>query len=129
MGNSLDECANRYRNFCLKYTPPKKEARQYHWGSRLLAGMEKPRRGCEYDSPGQMKFGFVNRLCQVSKSPEIQAIAKNFTDAKRAYPTFNTNFLFFFIMACFKFPKKLFYTFFTTETQSLSVKIFISILF
>jgi len=66
--------------------------------------MEKPRRGQVYNSPGQMNFGFVNQ-CQVmvicaqaglspqitierpacSESPEIQAIAKNFTAANRAF--------------------------------------------
>ena len=87
MGNSLDECADRYRRFCIKYTPPKKGSRQYHWGSRLLLGMEKPRRGYEYNSPGQMNFGFVNQ-CQVSESPERQAITQTFTDANRAFSNF-----------------------------------------
>jgi len=50
----------------------------------FLRGMEKPQQGQVYHSPGQMKFGFINQ-CQVSKSPEIQAIAKNFTMANRAF--------------------------------------------
>ena len=74
MGDSLDECASRYRNFCIKYTPPKKTQRQYHWGSRLLAGIEKPRRNQKYESPRQMNFSFLGR-CQVSTNPEITAIA------------------------------------------------------
>ena len=62
MGDSLDECAARLRNFCIKYTPPKKERREYHWGSRLLAGIEKPRRGQSYHSAGQYQFGFAGEL-------------------------------------------------------------------
>ena len=53
---------------------------------RLLEGMEKPRRGKDYHSAGQMKFGFANQ-CQVSGSPEIGAIAQAFTDANRGLAT------------------------------------------
>ena len=87
MGNTLDECADRYRNFCLKYRPPKKRAFQYHWGSRLLEGMEKPRRGREHYSAGQMRFSFDTR-CQVSGSPEIAEVAQAFASANRATATF-----------------------------------------
>jgi putative transposase len=87
IGNTLDECAARYRYFCIRYTPPKKTERQYFWGSRLLAGRKKPRRGQNYHSAGQMKFSFVHQ-CQVSGSPEIAAIAQTFTDANRASPAF-----------------------------------------
>ena len=87
MGQSLDECASRYRNFCIKYTPPKKEKRAYHWGSRLLAGIEKPRRNRKYESPGQMNFGFA-KGCQVSENPLVTGIARTFVSANRVYPTF-----------------------------------------
>ena len=86
MGDTLDECASRYRYFCIKYTPKKKEKRVYHWGSRLLAGIEKPRRNQKYESPGQMNFGFAE--CQVSENPSVTGIARTFVSANRVYPTF-----------------------------------------
>ncbi|MBI1930193.1 hypothetical protein HYR99_38825 [Candidatus Poribacteria bacterium] len=87
MGNTLDECASRYRHFCQKYTPPRKEARPYHWGSRLLFGIEKPRRGQACHPTGQMNFPFVNP-CQVSENPDLSGFAHTFVDANRAFPTF-----------------------------------------
>lgn len=89
MGNTLDECAARYRYFCIKYTPKKKERRKYHWGSRLLAGIEKPRRGKEYHVAGQMHCGFLGG-CQVSGNtkPGITEIAQDFVEANRGFQTF-----------------------------------------
>ena len=96
MGQTLDECAAHYR-YCIRYTPPKKEAKPYHWGSRLprytgfryaqLAGREKPRLGRGYQRAGQLQFGFVHR-CQVSRSPESKAMTHTFQQANRATSTF-----------------------------------------
>ncbi|BAZ29838.1 hypothetical protein NIES4074_22850 [Cylindrospermum sp. NIES-4074] len=55
LGNTLEECAERYRGFCKKYRPkPKPECRNY-WGSKLLAGM-KAKGKRKKSSPGQMKL-------------------------------------------------------------------------
>ncbi|RKZ81355.1 MAG: hypothetical protein DRR19_22380 [Candidatus Parabeggiatoa sp. nov. 1] len=36
LGQSLDECAEKYRRFCNNYHPKSKTARKYGWGSRFL---------------------------------------------------------------------------------------------
>lgn len=38
LGNSLEECARKYKGFCQKYKPKRKNPSKCHWGSRLLAG-------------------------------------------------------------------------------------------
>jgi putative transposase len=50
LGNSLEECAKKYKGFCQRYKPKeKKTPTRCHWGSKL--------------------FGFVQTPCQVSESP------------------------------------------------------------
>ncbi len=39
LGNTLEECAQKYRGFCQKYKPKGKTPTRSHWGSRLLAGV------------------------------------------------------------------------------------------
>jgi putative transposase len=36
LGESLDECAKKYRKFCYQYQPPAKSAKKFYWGSQLL---------------------------------------------------------------------------------------------
>ena len=52
LGQSLDECAAKYRNFCRKYKPKSKAENRYHWGSKLLPKVlserERKKRGDEF---------------------------------------------------------------------------------
>ncbi|NEP85780.1 MAG: hypothetical protein F6K18_02500 [Okeania sp. SIO2C2] len=38
LGPSLSECADRYKGFCRRYKPKKKQARN-NWGKRILRGI------------------------------------------------------------------------------------------
>ena len=43
LGDSLEECARKYKGFCQKYKPKEKNtATRCHWGSKLLAGVHLP---------------------------------------------------------------------------------------
>ncbi|MFM6818335.1 MAG: transposase, partial [Dolichospermum sp.] len=50
LGQTLDECATKYRGFCKKYCPQPKPEKRQRWGSKLLAGM-KPKRQGKKSSP------------------------------------------------------------------------------
>ena len=78
LGDTLDECARRYRNFCWKYrlrTRPKKTC---HWDNRFIEILKK----CIKTkvSPAQLQLYFD--WCQVTNlllPPEIAAVAEKFT--------------------------------------------------
>src|SRR5689334_37591 len=40
LGNSLEDCAQKYRGFCKRYNPKSKPARKCHWGNKFLAGLD-----------------------------------------------------------------------------------------
>ena len=40
LGNSLEDCARKYRGFCKRYKPKSKPARKSHWGNKLLASLD-----------------------------------------------------------------------------------------
>lgn len=73
LGNSLDDCAKRYKGFCKRYKPPKKKQEKCSWGSRLLTGLgisnsSAPRvRSKHKASPQQLCLPFSVE-CQVSKT-------------------------------------------------------------
>ncbi|WP_410223046.1 hypothetical protein [Limnospira platensis] len=54
LGNTLDECARKYRGFCKKYKPKPKSEKRYHWGSKFLPKVIKG--SGKKPSPGQMKL-------------------------------------------------------------------------
>lgn len=39
LGNSLEDCARKYRGFCRRYQQKSKPARKCYWGNKLLAGL------------------------------------------------------------------------------------------
>jgi putative transposase len=39
LGNSLEECARKYKGFCQKYKPQEKNPSKCHWGSKLLTAV------------------------------------------------------------------------------------------
>ena len=53
------------RDLGMVHFLPEKEARQYHWGKRRLAGIKIPRRTSESHASGHKDFGFA-KGCQVS---------------------------------------------------------------
>jgi putative transposase len=55
LGDSLDDCAEAYRQFCKKYKPQPKPEKRNYWGSKKLANL-KPKKKLGKDSPGQRSF-------------------------------------------------------------------------
>jgi putative transposase len=83
LGNSLDECAKRYRGFCQRYKPKTKPASKSHWGSKLLAGLYHKTSGKDKrkSSPGQLTLPWSQ--CQVSERPEVMEVAFKFIQANK----------------------------------------------
>ncbi len=77
LGQSLDECAAKYRNFCRKYKPKSKPENCYHWGSKLLpkvlSARERKKR-----APGQMSLPWNE---WEATSSEIREVAERFVIA------------------------------------------------
>ena len=88
LGESLDECAEKYRSFCQHYQPKAKPEKKRHWGRQLLTrietkGKNQPRN--QKPSPGQMLLPVKIDRCQVMNSAEIVEVAETFI-AANAYP-------------------------------------------
>lgn len=80
LGNSLDECARKYRGFCSRYKPGAKKATQSNWGSKLLSGWESffhSRQTANEPSTSRVR-------CQVSKSQQVAEVAQQFIQSNRA---------------------------------------------
>ena len=83
LGATLEDCAQKYRRFCNRYKPKSKPVKRFHWGSRLLAKLKVeplPRRSKskEKNSP------FAPLGCQVSESPEVSRVVRQFIEANLA---------------------------------------------
>ncbi|MFM6348781.1 MAG: transposase, partial [Dolichospermum sp.] len=85
LGQTLEECATKYRGFCKKYRPQPKPEKRNRWGSQLLAGM-KPQRKNKKSSPGQLKL-FWDELN--FDNEEIQEVATKFVKANCYNPNPN----------------------------------------
>ena len=84
LGNSLEECAKKYKGFCQRYKPKeKKTPTRCHWGSKLLAGVHLSEKGST-TNPKKSKSRLVQTPCQVSESPELTRIVSQFIEANRA---------------------------------------------
>ena len=82
LGNTLEECAAKYRKFCQKYKPQPKPEKKSHWGSKFLAGMKirgKPKKR----TPGQQRLPWAE---WEATNPEIQNVAKTFVLANALNP-------------------------------------------
>ena len=79
LGQTLQECAAKYRGFCKKYKPKAKAERCYHWGSKILPKVMK-RKSNNKSSPGQMKLPWDD--WEVAEQ-EVIKIAEKFVIANR----------------------------------------------
>jgi putative transposase len=77
LGQTLDECARKYRGFCKKYKPQPKPEKRYHWGSKLLPKVAK-KKGKKKASPGQMRLPWDT---PEATDPEIREVAEKFVMA------------------------------------------------
>jgi putative transposase len=84
LGNSLEECAKKYRGFCQRYKPKGKVASQSHWGSKLLAGIGISKSSGQSRSRGEGKNRNDFPAYQVSESLLVSEIARQFIEANRA---------------------------------------------
>jgi len=97
LGDSLEECARKYKGFCQKYKPKEKNtATRCHWGSKLLAGVHLPEsKSSSTREPRKRETEKSKNLyspapslpcsaCQVSESPELTRVIRQFIEANRA---------------------------------------------
>jgi putative transposase len=88
---NLDDCAQKYKGFCNRYTPRKKKTKINQWGKKSLAGLLGNRVTAKQKpvTTGQMSLPFYQpELVQVSLNP-IAEQALSFIQANR----FNYQFL------------------------------------
>jgi len=84
LGNSLEDCAKKYKGFCQRYKPKEKTTpTRCHWGSKLLAGVQLSNK-TPTTHPKKSKSRFVQTPCQVSETPELTRIVRQFLEANRA---------------------------------------------
>jgi putative transposase len=76
LGQTLEECATKYRGFCKKYKPQPKPEKSYHWGSKLLPKVMKGKKN--KTSPGQMRLPWDE---WEPLTTEVQAVAEKFVMA------------------------------------------------
>jgi putative transposase len=71
LGDTLEECSQKYQEFCQHYTPPAKPEKQNPWGNRFLDGITrgKDKTQPKKISPGQIILPRWDKY-QVLKHPE-----------------------------------------------------------
>ncbi len=72
LGHSLEECAEKYRQFCKRYKPKPKPERRNHWGKNILVGLKKKRQSA---SPGQMRLPWDE---WEAMNHQVKAVAEKF---------------------------------------------------
>ncbi len=78
LGQTLEECAVKYRGFCKKYKPQPKQEKSYHWGSKLLPKVIKEKGKKKKTSPGQMRLPWAEWQ---PLTTEVQEVAQKFVVA------------------------------------------------
>jgi len=89
LGQTLDECAYKYRGFCNRYKAKSKPARKCHWGNKLLAGInfyssKKSKRSGSSNFEATSSSSSSWAGCQVSETRSVSAVARQFIDANQA---------------------------------------------
>ncbi|MGB5769431.1 MAG: transposase [Crocosphaera sp.] len=82
LGESLDECAKKYKSFCHRYKPKPKSERRYHWGNKLLPKVLKTK-DKKKRSPGQTKLPWA---VEETNKAEIRKVAEKFVVANAYNP-------------------------------------------
>ncbi|MBE9069502.1 transposase [Leptolyngbya cf. ectocarpi LEGE 11479] len=81
LGASLDECAEAYKRFCIRYQPKPKSDRKNTWGSQLLKGLI-PKKGKRKPSPGQQELW---ENARVEDRDDVKRVTEKFIEANK-YP-------------------------------------------
>ena len=92
LGTTLEDCAQKYRGFCIRYQPKSKPAKKCPWGSRLLAGMVGSQQTGNRKGTGRNNEKIKSSPCppvsqqgyQVTESPEVSTVARQFIEANQA---------------------------------------------
>ena len=83
LGNSLDECARKYKGFCQRYRPKKKKQTVNSWGSRRY-GQIKLSKTPKPTPLGQMKLPFAHHSPTTTIiQPDINQATLPFIKANR----------------------------------------------
>lgn len=77
LGQTLEDCADKYRKFCQKYKPQPKGEKRNRWGSRLLEGLIH-KKGKPRTSPGQQSLW---EDAKVEQREEVHQVAEKFIQA------------------------------------------------
>lgn len=73
LGQTLDECAKKYKGFCQRYKPKAKPERKNSWGSKFLPKVLK-NKDKKKRTPGQIKLPWANweaddrEVCEVAET-------------------------------------------------------------
>lgn len=84
LGNSLEECAKKYKGFCQKYKPKEKTPTKCHWGSKLLGGVHLEGKGKGSTTHPKKSKSVCTPPCQVSSNPELTRVVRQFREANTA---------------------------------------------
>jgi putative transposase len=84
LGNSLEECAKKYKGFCQKYKPKDKTPTKCHWGSKLLGGVHLEGKGKGSTTHPKKSKSVCTPPCQVSENNEQTRVVRQFIAANRA---------------------------------------------
>ena len=85
LGDTLDECAQKYQQFCQKYQPKPKPERRNRWGERFLKDLKKKAKTKK--APGQQTLPWD--LWEPEGHAEIHEIAAKFIEANCYDPKTN----------------------------------------
>jgi putative transposase len=97
LGETLDDCARKYKGFCQQYQPKAKSKKRFFWGNLLLPKLTKapPKGGEKKTKNPPKKDEDAQRLWELwlENNPEIMAVAEKFIFANCYSPKFMAVFL------------------------------------
>ena len=99
LGEDLEECSQKYRNFCYQYQPPEKKSKGFSWGSKLLPKLTRKKKKTKTKNKQKKPAKKVNeddkRQYEIwrENNPEIIEVAEKFIFANCYNPNHVGEFL------------------------------------
>ncbi|MBE9145832.1 transposase [Planktothrix mougeotii] len=99
LGENLEECAEKYRNFCYKYKPPEKQSKGFHWGSKLLPKLTRIKKASPQNKKPHQPDEEAKRFYEIwrENNPEIVEVSEKFIFAncynKKSVAEFLNNYI------------------------------------
>jgi putative transposase len=84
LGEDLEECARKYRNFCYQYKPQEKQSKKFYWGNKLLPKLTRKKKTTKSKNTQNNKQKKpdedAKRLAEIwqENNPEIREVAEKF---------------------------------------------------